>query len=132
MYSNFPRLATRYGLEKLTIRYAGWEKQGNFLSGEIRYKDINLHEEKTVTFRLLEENLDEYGFPKLQIGWADETKVYNLSEDHSAKTGIDFIQFEYEWNLVEAFGLAVLHTNNEITALTAPDASEKLPIVGIA
>ncbi|MDC0158476.1 hypothetical protein OAI47_01850 [Rhodospirillaceae bacterium] len=28
--------------------------------------------------------------------------------------------------------MAVLHTNNEITALTAPDASEKLPIVGNA
>jgi len=85
-----------------------------------------------VNFRLLEEDLDEYGFPKLQITWADETKVYNLSEDHSAKTGIDFIQFEYEWNLVEAFGLAVLHTNNEITALTAPDASEKLSVIGNA
>ena len=69
---------------------------------------------------------------RLTSAWSDETKVYNLSEDHSAKTGIDFIQFEYEWNLVEAFGLAVLHTNNEITALTAPDASEKLPIVGNA
>ena len=46
-----------------------------------------------VNFRLLEEDLDEYGFPKLQITWADETKVYNLSEDHSAKTGIEFIQF---------------------------------------
>ena len=85
-----------------------------------------------VNFRLLEEDLDEYGFPKLQITWADETKVYSLSEDHSAKTGIEFIQFEYEWNLVEAFGLAVLHTNNEITALTAPDASEKLSVIGNA
>jgi hypothetical protein len=42
------------------------------------------------------------------------------------------MQFEYEWNLAEVFGLAVLHTNNEITALTAPDASQKLPIVGNA
>ena len=132
MYSNFPGLATRYGLDKLTIHYAGWEKQGNFLSGEIRYKDMKHHEEEAVNFRLLEEDLDEYGFPKLQITWDDETKVYNLSEDHSAKTGIDFIQFEYEWNLVEAFGLAVLHTNNEITALTASDASENRPVSGNA
>ncbi|MDC0158475.1 hypothetical protein OAI47_01845 [Rhodospirillaceae bacterium] len=43
MYSNFPRLATRYGLDKLTIHYAGWEKQGSFLSGEIRYKDMSHH-----------------------------------------------------------------------------------------
>ena len=132
MYSNFPRLATQYGLEKLTIHYEGWEKQGNFLSGEIRYKASDYQEEKTVNFRLLEEDLDEYGFPKLQITWDDQTKVYNLSEDRSAQTGIDFIQFEYEWNLAEVFGLAVLHTNNEITALTASDASQKLPIAGNA
>ena len=131
MYSNFPGLATQYGLEKLTIHYGGWEKRGNFLSGEIRYKTEN-YEEEAVTFRLLEEDLDEYGFPRLQITWDDETKVYNLSEDRGAYTGIDFIQFECEWNLVEAFGLAVLHTNNEITALMAPDGSGKLPVVGNA
>ena len=94
MYSNFPRLATQYGLEKLTIHYEGWEKQGNFLSGEIRYKASDYQEEKTVNFRLLEEDLDEYGFPKLQITWDDQTKVYNISEDRSAQTGIDSIKFE--------------------------------------
>ena len=61
------------------------------MSGEIRYKDMKHHKEETVNFRLLEEDLDEYEFPKLQIIWDDETKVYNLSEDHSAKTGIDFM-----------------------------------------
>jgi hypothetical protein len=53
------------------------------------------HEEKAVTFRLLEEDLDEYGFPKLRITWADETKAYNLSEDRSSYTGIDFMQFHH-------------------------------------
>ena len=61
------------------------------MSDEIRYKDMKHHEEEAVNFRLLEEDIDEYRFPKLQIIWDDETKVYNLSEDHSAKTDIDFM-----------------------------------------
>ena len=61
------------------------------MSGEILYKDMKYNEEEAVNFRLLEEDLDEYEFPKLQIIWDDESKVYNLSEDHSAKTGIDFM-----------------------------------------
>ena len=130
MYSNFPRLAAQYGLKKLTIHYDGWEKRGNFLSGEVRYKAKDGEEEEAVTFRLLEEDLDEYGFPKLQITWDDDTKVYNLSEDRSSFTGIDFVQFEYEWNLIEVFGLAVLYTNNRTAALMAPDGANKISIVG--
>ena len=45
---------------------------------------------------------------------------------------IDFRKFEYEKALVETFVLAVLPRINEITALTIPGASEKLPSVGKA
>jgi hypothetical protein len=45
---------------------------------------------------------------------------------------IDFRKFEYERALVETFVLAVLPRINEITALTIPGASEKLPSVGKA
>ena len=100
------------------------------MSGEASYKVKDGEEVAAVTFRLLEEDLDEYGVPKLQITWDDDTKVYNLSEDRSSFTGIDFVQFEYEWNLFEIFGLAVLYTNNKIAALMAPDGANKISIVG--
>ena len=100
------------------------------MSVEACYKVKDGEEVAAVTFRLLEEDLDEYGVPNLQITWDDDTKVYNLSEDRSSFTGIDFVQFEYEWNLIEVFGLAVLYTNNRTAALMAPDGANKISIVG--
>ena len=67
MYSSYPHIARSFDLKELTVLFDDWEQSGKVICGKIRYQrktDDCSHE---VAFKLLTEELDQNGFPKLQV-----------------------------------------------------------------
>ena len=117
MYSSYPHIARLYGLAELTVLFSEYGSGDSVLSGKIRYKTKTDVDAVKVRFKLLD--LENTGLPNLEIEWADGTTVYNL--EGLASTGSraqDRPLVDPTLDLVEAFGLAVVHTNNEIFALS--------------
>ena len=115
MYSSYPHIARSFNLKELTVIFEDWEQSGKVICGKIRYQrktDDCSHE---VVFKLLTEKLDQNGFPKLHLDWGLKTSVYDLSAciegdgQNSDKMGSDPTA-----DIVEAFGIAVIHTTSEI------------------
>ncbi|MDA9314737.1 hypothetical protein N9Q79_03110 [Alphaproteobacteria bacterium] len=119
MYSSYPHIARLYGLAELTVLFSEYGTGDRGLSGEIRYKTKTDVDAVKVRFKLLDLNLENTGLPNLEIEWADGTTVYNLEGLASTGSGAqDCSSDDPTLDLVEAFGLAVVHTNNEIVALS--------------
>ena len=117
MYSSYPHIARLYGLAELTVLFSEYGSGDSVLSGKIRYKTKTDVDAVKVRFKLLD--LVNTVLPNLEIEWADGTTVYNL--EGLASTGSraqDRPLVDPTLDLVEAFGLAVVHTNNEIFALS--------------
>ena len=117
MYSSYPHIARLYGLAELTVLFSEYGSGDSVLSGKIRYKTKTDVDAVKVRFKLLD--LVNTVLPNLEIEWADGTTVYNL--EGLASTGSraqDHPLVDPTLDLVEAFGLAVVHTNNEIFALS--------------
>ena len=115
MYSSYPHIARSFNLKELTVLFEDWEQGGKVLSGKIRYQRNNDTQSHEVTFNLLTEELDDNGLPKLRLDWGLKTSVYDLStcidgEGHN----IDAMDGESTADLVEAFGIAVIHATSEI------------------
>tara|TARA_B100000579_G_C22154920_1_gene542598 strand:- start:142 stop:543 length:402 start_codon:yes stop_codon:yes gene_type:complete len=115
MYSSYPHIARSFDLKELTVLFDDWEQSGKVICGKIRYQrktDDCSHE---VAFKLLTEELDQNGFPKLQLDWGLKTSVYDLSACiERDNTNSDKIDSEPTADIVEAFGIAVIHTTSEI------------------
>ncbi len=117
MYSSYPHIARLYGLAELTVLFSEYGSGDSVLSGKIRYKTKTDVDAVKVRFKLLD--LENTEHPNLEIEWADGTTVYNLKGLASTGSGAqDRSLVDPTLDLVEAFGLAVVHTNNEIVALS--------------
>ena len=117
MYSSYPHIARLYGLAELTVLFSEYGSGDSVLSGKIRYKTKTDVDAVKVRFKLLD--LVNTVLPNLEIEWADGTTVYNLEGLASTGSGVqDCSSVDPTLDLVEAFGLAVVHTNNEIVALS--------------
>ena len=124
MYSSYPHIARSFNLKELTVLFEDWEQGGKVLSGKIRYQRNNDTQSHEVTFNLLTEELDDNGLPRLQLDWGLKTSVYDLStcidgESHN----IDAMDGESTADIVEAFGIAVIHTTSEIAMFGRQQAS---------
>ena len=124
MYSSYPHIARSFNLKELTVLFEDWEQGGKVLSGKIRYQRNNDTRSHEVTFNLLTEELDDNGLPKLRLDWGLKTSVYDLStcidgEGHN----IDAMDGESTADIVEAFGIAVIHTTSEIAMLSRQQTS---------
>ena len=124
MYSSYPHIARSFNLKELTVLFEDWEQGGKVLSGKIRYQRNNDTQSHEVTFNLLTEELDDNGLPKLRLGWGLKTSVYDLStcidgEGHN----IDAMDGESTADIVEAFGIAVIHTTSEIAMFSRQQTS---------
>ena len=124
MYSSYPHIARSFNLKELTVLFEDWEQGGKVLSGKIRYQRKNDTRSHEVTFNLLTEELDDNGLPKLRLDWGLKTSVYDLStcidgEGHN----IDAMDGESTADIVEAFGIAVIHTTSEIAMFSRQQTS---------
>lgn len=115
MYSSYPHIARSFNLKELTVLFKDWEQNGKVICGKIRYQRKTDDRSHEVAFKLLTEELDQNGFPKLHLDWGLETSVYDLSAciegegQNSNRT-----DSEATADIVEAFGIAVIHTTSEI------------------
>ena len=112
MYSSYPHIARSFHLKELTVLCNDWEQSGKLLSGKIRYQKERDFQSREIAFRLLTEELDDNGFPKLQLDWGFETCVYDLS--NCIENAAPVIDGESTAELIEAFGIAVIHTTSEM------------------
>jgi hypothetical protein len=133
MYSSYPHIARLYGLAELTVLFNEFGNGDSGLSGKIRYKTKIDVDAVKVRFKLLDLGLENTGLPNLEIEWAHGTTVYNLEGLASTGSGVqDRSLVDPTLDLVEAFGLAVVHTNNEIVALSNYGSESYLAAAGNA
>ena len=133
MYSSYPHVARLYGLSELTVLFDKYGNGESVLSGKIRFRSKTDFNAVEVGFRLLELDPENTGLPNLEIKWVHETTVYNLEVLASADSGVqDRSLVDPTLDLVEAFGLAVVHTNNEIVALSHYGSESYLAAAGNA
>ena len=115
MYSSYPHIARSFNLKELTVLFEDWEQGGKVLSGKIRYQRKNDTHSHEVTFNLLTEELDDNGLPKLRLDWGLKTSVYDLSACIEGEgQNNNRMGSEATADIVEAFGIAVIHTTSEI------------------
>lgn len=133
MYSSYPHIARSFNLKELTVLFQDWEQSGTVIRGKIRYQrntDDCSHE---VAFRLLTEELDQNGFPKLHLNWGLETAIYDLSACiRGDSQNISKTEYEPTADIVEAFGIAVIHTTSEIAMFSRQQTTHIQPSLGHA
>ncbi len=133
MYSSYPHIARSFNLKELTVLFKDWNQNRKVICGKIRYQrktDDCPHE---VAFKLLTEELDQNGFPKLHLDWGLKSSVYDLSaciEGESQEN--DKMDSEAGADIIEAFGIAVIHTTSEITTFNRQQTTHIQPSLGHA
>ena len=133
MYSSYPHIARSFNLKELTVLFKDWNQNGKVICGKIRYQrktDDCSHE---VAFKLFTEELDQNGFPKLHLDWGLKSSVYDLSaciEGESQEN--DKMDSEAGADIVEAFGIAVIHTTSEIATFNRQQTTHIQPSLGHA